>query len=308
MSILLSHSEKLPYFYQVAQSGSILKASIVLGIAQPALSQSMKILENAIGATLFTRSRSGVELTTQGKILYEYYTEIKDKTDDIEKRMFSDTNIQDEFIELKIGTHEGLVNSVWPKLVQGIKKRGLKIKLSLYTEFSTLGLSEKLLNGNLDAVISVDRNRFKFPSIKYQPIIKDYYNFYVGKDYLPQKRIIKRSELDSIPFIFMPNTIAGYNLTLQDILDANDLNIKPAQSLTTFESVKSIVQNGLGVGIIPNQICSYELKNKFVRPIKIEGVDTQTFGPHSFSFCYRNTKKDSHRLREFSKLVSESFD
>ena len=48
------------------------KASEELHISQPAISQSIKKLEDQLGGTLFSRSNKGMELTEEGKMFYEY--------------------------------------------------------------------------------------------------------------------------------------------------------------------------------------------------------------------------------------------
>ena len=53
-------------FYTVAKSGSLTKAAEELYISQPAVSQSIKQLENQLGVTLFNRTHRGMELSAQG--------------------------------------------------------------------------------------------------------------------------------------------------------------------------------------------------------------------------------------------------
>lgn len=48
------------------------KASEELHISQPAISQSIKKLEVQLGGTLFIRSNKGMELTSEGKMFYNY--------------------------------------------------------------------------------------------------------------------------------------------------------------------------------------------------------------------------------------------
>lgn len=58
-------------FITVAESGSILSASEKLYISQPAVSKSIKKLEENLGMSLFIRSTKGVRLTDSGLILYD---------------------------------------------------------------------------------------------------------------------------------------------------------------------------------------------------------------------------------------------
>lgn len=59
-------------FYYVAKEKNITKASKKLFISQPAISKSLKKLEEELEVTLFYRNLNGVELTEAGKILFSY--------------------------------------------------------------------------------------------------------------------------------------------------------------------------------------------------------------------------------------------
>jgi DNA-binding transcriptional LysR family regulator len=64
----LNHRE-LNVFLAIARSGSVNAASQALGMTQPALSRSLRRLEDQLGAVLFTRHSAGMELTPFGVTL-----------------------------------------------------------------------------------------------------------------------------------------------------------------------------------------------------------------------------------------------
>lgn len=61
----------LVYFREVARALHFRKAAAALAVAQPALSRQIAQLEQALGVTLFVRSRRRVELTAAGRVLAE---------------------------------------------------------------------------------------------------------------------------------------------------------------------------------------------------------------------------------------------
>ena len=73
-------------FYMVASTGSITKAAGELYISQPAVSQSIKQLETQIGGRLFKRTSKGMELTYEGKMIYDYIKEANQLIDKAEKK------------------------------------------------------------------------------------------------------------------------------------------------------------------------------------------------------------------------------
>ena len=62
----------LKYFYEIANTRNITKASENLTVSQPALTRAVKQLEDELNVILFHRSKKGVILTHEGEILYEY--------------------------------------------------------------------------------------------------------------------------------------------------------------------------------------------------------------------------------------------
>lgn len=63
---------QLRSFVRVAEMGSFSKAAIELGVAQPALSRQVRLLETDLHVTLLQRTGRGVVLTESGKRLFEH--------------------------------------------------------------------------------------------------------------------------------------------------------------------------------------------------------------------------------------------
>lgn len=76
---------KLRYFLTVAEVGSISGAAAVLGVAQPALTQSLSRFENEIGLRLLVRSRTGVRLTEGGRHLFEEGNDLVARADTLSR-------------------------------------------------------------------------------------------------------------------------------------------------------------------------------------------------------------------------------
>jgi DNA-binding transcriptional LysR family regulator len=63
---------RLKAFLKIAQIGTVFGAGDALGLTQTAVTQRIRSLENELGVTLFTRSRKGMRLTTEGQALQQY--------------------------------------------------------------------------------------------------------------------------------------------------------------------------------------------------------------------------------------------
>ena len=67
-----SNFEYYRIFYYVAKYGNLTKAASALQTSQPAVTRTIHKLEAELGCRLFIRSKSGMELTPEGKTFYEY--------------------------------------------------------------------------------------------------------------------------------------------------------------------------------------------------------------------------------------------
>ena len=58
--------QQLKYALTLAETGSMNKAAESLFISQPALTNTIRVLEDEAGVTIFTRTNRGVSLTSEG--------------------------------------------------------------------------------------------------------------------------------------------------------------------------------------------------------------------------------------------------
>ena len=67
-----SNFEYYKIFYYVAKYENLTKAATVLKTSQPAVTRTIHKLENELGCRLFTRSKTGMQLTPEGRTFYGY--------------------------------------------------------------------------------------------------------------------------------------------------------------------------------------------------------------------------------------------
>ena len=91
-------------FYVVANNGNITKASNELNISQPAISKSIKNLEDQLGGTLFVRTKRGVILTEEGKEFYKYIKQAIEYINNAENKFTDLINLDTGCIKIGIST------------------------------------------------------------------------------------------------------------------------------------------------------------------------------------------------------------
>ena len=75
---------QLRYFVKIADMGSMSRASRVLHISQPSLSQQVAQLEAEVGRALLNRTTAGVSMTVEGEAFYRHALLILRQIDDLE--------------------------------------------------------------------------------------------------------------------------------------------------------------------------------------------------------------------------------
>ena len=77
---------QLKYIVKIVECGSMNEASHELYVSQPALSSSVKELENELGIEIFTRSSQGIALTVDGAEFLTYARQVLDQASLLEER------------------------------------------------------------------------------------------------------------------------------------------------------------------------------------------------------------------------------
>ena len=136
-------------FCEVVKYKNISKTAESMYISQSAITQSIQKLENILGGKVFYRNKTGVELTEEGKNLYEY---IKDSIE----TMSNAENIFSKYINLdkgkiRIGGGNSLLGSLIFEPIINFVKVYPNINISIGSGI-TDNLMQKLANGELDIV------------------------------------------------------------------------------------------------------------------------------------------------------------
>ncbi|GAA4894615.1 DNA-binding transcriptional LysR family regulator [Stackebrandtia albiflava] len=111
----------LRYFAAVAQEGNLTRAAQRLYVSQPALTRQIRQLENRLGMTLFTRSRSGMALTAPGRVLARRVVDWLAEWDDILGE--SRTVAASEARVLRVGAIASAANEATRGVVAAFRRR-----------------------------------------------------------------------------------------------------------------------------------------------------------------------------------------
>ena len=245
-------------FYKVAKSGSLTKAAEELYISQPAVSRSIKQLETQLGVTLFTRTHRGMDLSAQGgKVIFNEVEQALRLLEEAEKRIEEMKTSATGTI--RIGASDTIFEYFLADKIVAFHEKFPAVKIELMANL-TPDTIEKLKADKCDIAfvnlpIESDSELQLFGNCKRLNDI-----FIVGSKYAElTDNPLSLSALKEYPLIFMEeNTIARKSLT--GFLSSIGVELQPSIEVGSWELMKKLVAQGMGVGVIPKEYVKKELE------------------------------------------------
>lgn len=160
--------KQLEYFVRVAELGSFTRASIVLDIAQPALSRQVRLLELEFEQTLLLRNGRGVTTTDAGKLLLEYGRGILHQAERLREEL---GRARGALVgKVALGIPPSLLKVLAVPIVSAFKARLPAASLAI-CEGLTASMQESLVSGRLDMALLY--NAASSPDIDLQPLVEE---------------------------------------------------------------------------------------------------------------------------------------
>lgn len=261
-------------FYEVVKYKNVSKAAEAMHISQPAITQSIKKLENILGLPLFYRKNKGVELTDEGENLFEY---IKNSIE----TMSNAQNIFSQYINLdkgkiRIGGWDTLINSLLMPIIKNFLERYPNIEIDTYTG-TTENLLQRLSNGELDILVcNLPEDIKKYRNVDFLPIKNARYCFFGTNKFIEDNKIKNVKDIKSQQLI-LPNRMTTRGKILEKYCEENNIKyLERNFEITTIELMKNFVLNDIGIGFTNVEDIKELLEENRVKIIKqIENKNVQ---------------------------------
>lgn len=253
-------------FYIVAKNGSISSAANILYISQPAITFQIKKLEEQLGVSLFTRTKHGVLLTDEGKVLFNYVKTAIDSIDNGENALSNLKNLDSGTI--RIGVSTTICRYILMPYIEKFHEMYPNIDIQINNNLSN-NLIKELRNGNLD-ILMLFKPSIDNKDLKIQELV-DVQDIFVGNkkyfDLMQGKTNLK--DLDQCPLIF-PSSSSNSRTYLNKYLKDNNSNLKPKLEVVSYNLIVDLIKAGFGIGYATKEFVSDEIKNKTLFEIKIK--------------------------------------
>lgn len=246
-------------FYVVAKNGNITKASKELNISQPAISKSIKNLEEQLGGQLFFRTKRGVILTDEGKAFYKYISQAIEYIYNAENKFSDLVNLETGCI--KIGISTTLTKEFLLPYLEKFHYLYPKIDIQIVTSY-TDDLMTKLKNGLIDILILNLNNKNYGNDIEIIKCRKIQDCFVVGEKFKSlASQELSFNELNNYPLLLQAKGSSTREF-LDDVAKANNITLKPNIELASYSLVSEFVKIGFGIGYVTRDYVKSAIKNK----------------------------------------------
>ena len=251
-------------FKEVAEAGNISTAAKNLYISQSAVSQSIKQLETALQARLFSRSPRGVSLTGEGQMLYQYVRSALGLLATGEGKL-------SQAQQLLLGT-----------LVIGASDTVTSFFLTHYLDaFHRLhpGIRLKIVSGRSAKVLSmlesgaVDIAFASSPSdsaISNWPCFSTHSVFVAGSSYeCDFDHVYTRQEIAAFPLILLERK-ASSRVFLEQYFLQSGITLTPEIELSSRQLLVTLARIGLGVAGVTQEFVQDALDSGDIRLLKTD--------------------------------------
>jgi LysR family nitrogen assimilation transcriptional regulator len=253
---------QLRYFVAVAEAKGLTAAVETLFIAQPALSQSIKQLEEELGIKLFNRSRKGMELTSAGSAFFDHANLIlrqvvraKESLDDFEKNPSGSVSI----------AMPSSVNHVLSApLFKSVHERYPKIILNL-EEVLAFDVRKAFDLEMYDLLVYFQLR--EMDNISVEPLIEEQLLFasaYSDKNMLSDE--IDLSDLEGCRVLFPRLQYGGI---FAKLAEENGVKVNISRSTAGIHTIIDLVKMGVTSALLPATMIRSSIENKTIMAARV---------------------------------------
>jgi DNA-binding transcriptional LysR family regulator len=275
---------ELHVFWTVAQEKSFSRAAGKLYRTQPAVSMSIRKLEDWVGEPVFVRGSRAGRLTGAGEMLLEYAERMLNLRDEAQRGLAELRGLDRG--KLSLGVNESSIHALLPAFAR-YRKLYPNVKISVLRVFSR-DIPGALLNYKLDlGVVSYDPGEARLIAT---PFMRDKLTFVVN----PRHRLARRRVVDIAEVgkeVFVAHIVdSQFRSRVIQLFEKHHVPLNRDVELPTIESIKRFVEMGMGVAIVPGMCVRPEVEQGRLVEVKIRQLNI----PRRLFLVYRRDEKLNH--------------
>src|SRR6185295_5812533 len=284
----------LEHFLAVVDEGTFTRAAERMNRTQPAVSQSIRRLEEEIGAPLFARDVHEITLTEAGRVLAEYARKLLNMRDDALRQMSELRTLKAG--RLTVAAHETAAVYLLPAPLRHYLQKFPNIKIGI--QRNRLAEIPRLV---MDREVDIG-------FVKDEPAFHELHSVEVHADEMllvasPQHPLSKAKsvqirDLASEQFVMHHQCSTTIDRILQ-LFEQNATRCRVVAELWSFENVKSFVREEVGLAIVPGITVRQELADGTLVRVPVSELSM----PRRTLMVYRDQGYVSDSASELIKIV-----
>ncbi|UGQ46187.1 LysR substrate-binding domain-containing protein [Massilia endophytica] len=256
---------QLRYFVAIVDHGSLSRAALVLHVAQPALTQQLRQLEEELGAQLLHRSAQGVHSTDAGKVFYEHALAILKQVADAKSAVTQSAERPAGAVTL--GLPHSISGALALPLLTAVRERYPEITLQL-TEELTGNLGEQLKSGRVNLAVLFDDGQLS--SFATTPLAEEELRFICRADspWVQGRESMTLAEALAATLI-LPGLQHGVRPRIESTARQAGLHTSDVIEINSIAILKSAILADMGATILPVAPVLEEVERGAMRALPI---------------------------------------
>jgi len=193
----------LPYlrhFHAIAENRNLRRAAESLHLSAPAITHALNQLEECLGVTLCVRSRSGFELTVEGRDLYEATKLIFAEMTRFSERL---SGAQETGGHLVVGANDEFENVIYKEALEILTERFPSAYLSILV-LPSEEIIKRLHAGDLDVGFGIFWD--KSERLRFQKIGEERLTYFISKKHpLFKQKTVCRDSVQGMSSVWIDN-------------------------------------------------------------------------------------------------------
>lgn len=263
--------QEVETFLMVVDSGSFSKASQLLHVSQPTVSQTIQNLEARFNTRLFERHRRGVWLTDAGEALLPMAQELLTTVRRLEENM---SVLHGTVVgKLVVGCSTSAGKYLLPPLVAQFRQRFENVRIDIKVKSRTT-VFERLVSGLVD--FGVSSKLVDHSDLEYEPLFTDHVVLVVWRDH-PWARFgrIYPDDLLDMPMIVREPESGSmesfYHGLREHDISPDMLNI--VMELGNAEAIARAVEEQIGIAFVSRLVAQRSIEMGRLVEVAVDGLD-----------------------------------
>jgi len=229
-------------FLKIVETKSLTRTAAYFGCTQSAVSQLVKALETELGVSLLVRSKNGVRLTAEGEYLLPSMRQIVLGERNVFERSLELQNLNAGLI--RIGIFTSLSCQWLPPHLKRFREEYPNIGFELL-QGDVTQISDWLRNGTVDIGFMTDPDSDEF---YFRELLADRMNIVLPPEHPLAGGPVSLSQLRDETFVLLES---GYSQITEKMFKSAGMRPKQQYTVKDDYTVMSMVENGLGVSLLP---------------------------------------------------------